>query len=164
ALREFKRLRTGTGGAWAGLTLEMRYVGQAFEIPEHMDAGQVEKLTMDGLLAAFSEAHHRVFFHDMAHRKAAEIVSFRLGLTQTTGHRAILRKAKAPRGGKSTNHSIFVGRGKVRVHLLNRGELHRGKAVKGPAIVEDVTSTIFVPAGWSARVATGANLVLTRRS
>ncbi|MCZ6647259.1 MAG: hydantoinase/oxoprolinase family protein [SAR324 cluster bacterium] len=164
ALRELKLLGTGTDRACAGLTLEMRFVGQAFEIPVHLDAGQVKKLTMDRLLAAFSKAHHRVFFHDMAHRKAAEIVSFRLGLTQTSGHRAILRKAKAPRGGKSTNHSIFVGRGKVRVHLLNRGELRRGKAVKGPAIVEDVTSTIFVPAGWSARVAAGANLVLTRRS
>ena len=139
-------------------------MGQAFEIPVHLDAGQVEKLTIDDLLAAFSEAHHRVFFHDMAHRKAAEIVSFRLGLTQTTGQQAMPRKAKAPRVAKSANHSIFVGRGKVRARLLNRGELARGKAVEGPAIVEDVTSTIFVPAGWSARVATGANLVLTRRS
>jgi N-methylhydantoinase A/oxoprolinase/acetone carboxylase beta subunit len=50
------------------------------------------------------------------------------------------------------------------VRLLSRGELPRGRAVAGPAIVEDVTSTIFIPAGWSAKVAAGAYMVLTRRS
>jgi N-methylhydantoinase A len=47
--------------------------------------------------------------------------------------------------------------------LLTRAALAGGAAVEGPALIEDVTSTIYVPAGWRGAVDACDNLVLRRQ-
>ncbi|GIT15384.1 MAG: hypothetical protein CM1200mP36_11400 [Gammaproteobacteria bacterium] len=62
------------------LTLEMRFVGQAFEVPVNIDPTALDRLSVDDLLAAFADAHQRMYFHGGASRNPVEIVSFRLEL------------------------------------------------------------------------------------
>jgi N-methylhydantoinase A/oxoprolinase/acetone carboxylase beta subunit len=38
------------------------------------------------------------------------------------------------------------------------------KSFRGPCLVEDKTSTLFVPSGWLARLDDADNLILTRES
>ena len=51
----------GNGDRRMHLTLEMRFVGQAFEVPVEIDPGALGELTAQGLLDAFIDAHHRMY-------------------------------------------------------------------------------------------------------
>jgi N-methylhydantoinase A len=42
--------------------------------------------------------------------------------------------------------------------------LPRGEAVPGPALLEDPTSTLLVPPGWTARRDASDNMILTREA
>ena len=61
-------------------TLEMRYVGQAFEVPIPLDEEEIAGLDTAFLRERFNEAHHRIFEFDDSRTNRPEIVSFRLGI------------------------------------------------------------------------------------
>ena len=141
-------------------SLDMRFIGQAFEITVDIDGGELAGLDADGLLALFNEAHNRVFSFGESGLHRAEIVSFRLGasappdvvpaLNEGIGD-AVLRAA----------HKIF-DQGEWRdCLLLSRAAIGaEASGIPGPALVEDGTSTIFVPQGWTATVDKQDNILL----
>ena len=141
-------------------SLDMRFIGQAFEITVDIDGGELASLDADGLLALFNEAHNRVFSFGESGLHRAEIVSFRLGasappdvvpaLNEGIGD-AVLRAA----------HKIF-DQGEWRdCLLLSRAAIGaEASGIPGPALVEDGTSTIFVPQGWTATVDKQDNILL----
>ena len=141
-------------------SLDMRFIGQAFEITVDIDGGELAGLDADGLLALFNEAHNRVFSFGESGLHRAEIVSFRLGasappdvvpaLNEGIGD-AVLRAA----------HKIF-DQGEWRdCLLLSRAAIGaEASGIPGPALVEDGTSTIFVPQDWTATVDKQDNILL----
>jgi N-methylhydantoinase A len=141
-------------------SLDMRFIGQAFEITVDIDGSELAGLDADGLLALFNEAHNRVFSFGESGLHRAEIVSFRLGasappdvvpaLNEGIGD-AVLRAA----------HKIF-DQGEWRdCLLLSRAAIGaEASGIPGPALVEDGTSTIFVPQGWTATVDKQDNILL----
>ncbi len=63
------------------VTLEMRFVGQAFEISVSLDTALAEAPTGEGLRQAFEAAYSRVYRHGgMLGGRMAEIVSYRVSL------------------------------------------------------------------------------------
>ena len=145
-------------------TLEMRYVGQAFEIPVHLQPQELPNLTAEELLEGFSRAHRQALFHSASQQKDVEIVSFRLGLTQPVQRTPVRWEPPDGRADAAEAHRILVGTRGMDCALSTRWALAAGKALPGPAILEDVTSTLFVPPGWQARADGHANLILTRTS
>ena len=59
-------------------------------------------------------------------------------------------------------HRIFDGRESVDCTLVRRASLRPGQGLEGPRIIDDVTSTIFVPAGWRSEVDDHENLIMRR--
>jgi N-methylhydantoinase A len=51
----------------------------------------------------------------------------------------------------------------ISTRVFDRDSLAVGQAVRGPAIIEEWSSTILVPPGWIARTDQEGNLVLTRQ-
>ncbi len=144
--------------------LDMRYVGQAFEVTVELPAEAVETLDEDVLRAAFSKAYGRIFQHGETGLEAMEIVSFRLGGAAPAGALPRLgdeAEAVPPTEGTVTIHD----RGATQdCRHLRRGDLAASDpdGLPGPVLIADTTSTVFVPAGW--RVARDAqdNLILRR--
>ena len=62
-------------------TADMRFVGQAFEVPVRFEMTTLSQLTTDDIRARFNEEHHKVFFFGGESTKPVELVSFRLGMT-----------------------------------------------------------------------------------
>ncbi len=150
-----------TGDVDYSHTLEMRYVGQAFEVPVPLTAADLDALDEASLLAHFDTAHHRVFeFGGSGGLARAEIVSFRLGSAVSPGTLPALREAA--QGGTATEVEIFDAGARTTAALWLRAALPRGEWLDGPLLVEDVTSTILVPAGWRARVDECDNLVMQK--
>ena len=115
------------------IALEMRFVGQAFEIVVELPPEVLPMLTQADLLDRFAEAHERIYRQrpDMSAR-AVEIVSWRVGMH--------VPQPEVP------------------------GLLREGPPIAqpGPAVIEDSTATVWVPAGWHGETDAAGNLMLRR--
>ena len=145
---QLRDMGLGNGDRRMHLTLEMRFVGQAFEVPVDIDPGNLDELTARALLDAFIDAHHRMYLYGAANRTAAEIVSFRLGAVSPVERVPRLRESRGDIHAPPRRHRIFDGRESVDCTLVQRASLAAGQGLEGPGIIDDVSSTIFVPAGW----------------
>ena len=74
---------------------DMRFVGQAFEVPVRFDVAMLAQLTADDIRARFNEEHHKVYFFGGASSKPVELVSFRLGMTLALKDVPILSESDA---------------------------------------------------------------------
>lgn len=143
--------------------LEMRYVGQAFEVAVNLGDGNLAELTADDLSRLFAEAHHRIFEFAKPHGDPIEVVSFRVGA-----------KAPPPEQSLAETSDGVDNSGARRARLVERGEAMEAALLArpglsadgtpGPALIEDGSSTIYVPPGWSARLDAQGNVILSREN
>jgi N-methylhydantoinase A len=143
------------------LTAEMRFVGQAFEVPVAFVAAELADLTAAGARQRFGEAHQRVYFFGGEAGRPIEFVSFRLGVAAPLADLPLLdvaREAHTP----ARPIRIFEGKCWRDAQLVRRHALGAG-FTPGPALIEDPTSTLYVPTGWRARPDANGNAILERR-
>ena len=103
-----------------------------------------------------------MYLYGAANRTAAEIVSFRLGAVSPVERVPGLRESRDDIRVRPRRHRIFDGRDSVDCTLVRRASLTVGQGLEGPGIIDDVTSTIFVPAGWRSEVDQHENLIMRR--
>jgi N-methylhydantoinase A len=140
---------------------DMRFVGQAFEVQVDLDVETMETLTAAELRRLFTEAHQRIYFHGIAGDKAIEVVSYRLGVTLPLDQLPHLREAGSE-GSEIESVEIYDGRSHQTGQIAPRGSLAIGMQIKGPALIEDDTSSILVPTGWAAEIDGQDNLIISR--
>ena len=143
------------------LIADMRFVGQAFEVPVEIDADELDGLTVERLRAIFAAAHQRIFFHGAAGDKPIEAVSFRLRVSTPVGSLPMLKESHEYRTPE-TVIEIFDQRRRHACRVMSRGALEPGAVIDGPALFEDPTSTILIPLGWSAEADAHENLILRK--
>ncbi len=143
--------------------LEMRFVGQAFEIPVPLPMEDLEALTLESLLAAFAREHERIYRHGaVGPKKPIEIVSYRVGLHVPHG--------QVPSLADIVDDNFTVPESEVGIFDAGQARKARRMArsavgpgpVAGPLVLEDVTATVFVPASWTAGTDAAGNLILRR--
>ncbi|MDP6342186.1 MAG: hydantoinase/oxoprolinase family protein, partial [Alphaproteobacteria bacterium] len=139
--------------------LDMRFVGQAFEIPVELNGESLAGLTAEGLLDLFNEAHHRVFAFGESGLHRAEIVSFRLGASAPPDVVPALNEGVAQAASRAETRIFDAGAWRDCL-LLTRAAIAEGETIAGPALIEDETSTIFVPEGWTAEADARDNILI----
>jgi N-methylhydantoinase A len=138
----------------------MRFIGQAFEITVDIDGEALPDLSADDLLNLFNEAHNRVFSFGESGLHRAEIVSFRLGASAPPDVIPALNEGIGDTVQRDTTKIFDQGQWRE-CELLSRAAIAAdAQAIAGPALVEDGTSTIFVPHGWRATVDAQDNILL----
>ena len=142
-------------------TLEMRFVGQAFEIPVTLDDAALRELNTDILLERFVEAHHQIFAFGDAGRQRVEIVSFRLGVSAPPGPIPTLSEVHGMEAFE-TDGEIFDRGDKTQCLVMSRSACERGRQLTGPALIADETSTIYVPQGWHCSHDEHDNLIIRK--
>lgn len=147
------------------LALEMRYVGQAFELT--VPVGRVvSELSVAGIANRFASAHHRVFEFSKPPDKAVEVVTMRVST----------RIPAQGIGDVSGVHDSPGATARAEVSVLEAGQSHcctvvsRGQlpgkstdAVGGPLLIEDDTATIYVPPAWFVHRDPTGNLLMNRK-
>jgi len=157
AVSMFAELGITTGLVFTHV-LEMRYVGQAFEVSVSFDTPEMATLDEATLRSSFDAAHHRIFEFAESSANRVEIVSFRLGASVPPESLPSLH-ASEPDTRPGSTQLFDRGQG-VGAQLLNR--LHVDATPRaGPLLIEDETSTIYVPDGWSACLDEHQNLIIT---
>jgi N-methylhydantoinase A len=160
AEREFREL--GLDGALAfEFTAEMRFVGQAFEIPVEIDPGRLPNLKSADLAEVFSAAHRRIYFHGGEPGRKVEIVGLRFGVRRRLETLPEFRERPSALRGPS-EVEVWTPTGAVRARLIEAASLASGSAVEGPAMIEGYSSTLWVPPGWRGERDTAGNIIMRR--
>lgn len=136
-------------------TADMRYRGQGFEVSvEMLDTDR------DALVARFHDVHATRYGHAEPER-SVQLVTLRLTATKPEPPRSLPHLTVTPE--RAVYELDVLERGeRVRATFLARDGLAPGIKQHGPAVVEDTTSTAFVPTGWVAHVDEHTNLILER--
>ena len=145
-------------------SLEMRYVGQAFEVPVKLTETDVRNISLTLLQKRFTEAHHKIFEFSKPEGDPVEIISIRVGAGEKTPEFAV----------QHDNEDIDIDPNISKVDIVERGILSEtttlsrtdltGRTVSGPVLVRDESSTVYVPFGWQVRLDDFYNIVLNRGS
>jgi N-methylhydantoinase A len=139
---------------------EMRFVGQAFEVPVELSPEELSELTYEKLRQQFGEMHQKLFFFGAEEDKPIEFVSFRLGLTAPLKEIPILTES-TDRQVETREIDIFESRAWRKATFMSRSNIKLGDSISGPALLDDPTSTLLVPSGWKAHRDTSDNIILT---
>ena len=145
-------------------TLQMRFVGQAFEVDVPIAAERLAGLSVAELREHFDLANRLVYMDGGGAGLAGkniEVVGFRVGATA-------LEEPVLP--GKPPAQGARIAR-RLRIHenreardcaLTTRPQIEAAGRMSGPLLVEDETATIYVPPGWLANCDNTGNLILQR--
>jgi len=156
-------------------TVDLRYFGQAFEVRVAAPEGAVDPAYAAAVADAFHAEHRRLYGYDFRDdpRQQVEWVNLRVtGVGPIT--RPELREIEpAGRGDgdvvvrarRSTRPVCFdPDAGYVDTDVYWRADLLAGDTVAGPAIVEEFGSTVPVHPGFTVRVDSFGNLVITKEN
>ena len=142
-------------------TLDMRFVGQAFEVGVEIPADKLGTLDAEYIAGLFADAHHRTFMHGATLDRPVEIVTLRVGATLPIGAVPRLdRKVLAARAPEQTR--IFHDDAWIDCARHTAEALNAGQEITGPAVIEGYTATTWVPPGWTAGLDRADNLILRR--
>ena len=145
-------------------TLQMRFVGQAFEVDVALTSEQMEALDESALRGHFDQAHRRVYMDGGGAGlagKSIEIVGFRVG---ATAPEALVLPGKAATGTAQSTRRVPIHEHRTARDCVvtTRAQVEAVAGMDGPLLVEDETATIYVPPGWRAVGDATGNLIVTR--
>jgi N-methylhydantoinase A len=145
-------------------SLDMRYVGQGYEIDVVLPPLANPAELLDDLTTLFTRAYRRQFGIDLP-GKVIEIVNWRVEATARTmlqvGVEHVGRYAPGKRPQKGTRPAYDPESGTFVAHAVyDRYQLAPDTEIEGPALVEEIESTSVIGAGTTARVDHGLNLVV----
>ncbi len=139
-------------------SLQMRYVGQAFELDVPVEVDDLASMNADGLGTLFQEAEAMQFHQTRTQCRPIEIVGFRLGASIPSD---MPPPAWSPGPGRPDS-ICTVQENRERFTCRMVSWPHPGVVLPGPLIIDAETSTVFVPSGWNAASDDGENLLMTR--
>ena len=142
---------------------DLRYAHQGFEVTVEMAGEVVERDSLEVMLQGFHEEHRRLFGFSL--EQPVEVVTLRVTA------RGQLEPARMSRlsPGPGAPVEALLGRrqvyfedtaGFVPCDIYDRARLAPGAVVNGPAILENVDSTVIVDPGWQARIDDYGNCVM----
>ena len=150
-----------TKHAQVSRSLEMRYLGQNYELelPVAADALSAERVPQ--LWAAFHEAHKSRFGFSIP-GEIIEIVNYLVTATSAGESPELLTlpEASVPAKPVASRLVVFPG-ARVDTPVYRRTDLGASHKIAGPAVIEEPNSTTFVPPGDRAVIDAWGNIVIT---
>jgi N-methylhydantoinase A len=168
-LRDMERQVRGqlaAGGVAAGeievgFEIDMRYAGQAFEVPMAAALADLEG-GLGTLTARFDDEHHRLFTFNMDAEH--ELVNLR---AVATGRALELPALTLPSGdgdpaqAKVRDHRLWMDGGEQAAVIYDRARLEAGDVIPGPAIIIEMDSTTLIETRHAGTVDAHGNILIT---
>ncbi|MGE4239409.1 hydantoinase/oxoprolinase family protein [Ramlibacter sp.] len=147
------------------LALDLRFVGQGFEVGVEVDASVLDGA--DGCASAaaleslFLAAYERIYQQRLPAGRPIEVMAMRVaGLIAPA---SVPRLVEAPQAqARIESREVWIDGERVRTRFAPVGSLRVGEPDTGPLVLQSNTSTIVVPAGWSVFRDVHENLILRR--
>jgi N-methylhydantoinase A len=145
--------------------IDVRYAGQAFEVPLTITREALEREGIEGILARFDEEHRRLFTFNMD--TPHEIVNLR---AVALGAAPDLPAAELPKGdgnpaaAKIRDHVLWMDGEEREAVIYDRARLRQGDVIEGPAIIIEMDSTTLVEHDCRAIVDRVGNILITLKA
>ena len=141
--------------------IDVRYAGQAFEVPLTITPEILARDGVEGVLQRFDDEHHRLFTFNM--ETPREIVNLR---AVALGQVLNLPAAELPMGdgnpvaAKMRDHVLWMDGREQAAVIYDRAQLRQGDVIPGPAIVIEMDSTTLIETGCVACVDAVGNILI----
>ena len=148
-------------------SLDLRYVGQYHEVNVGLAAEVIKGLDLEAIQRAFHAAHNRLYGYDLEKEGTGlELVNIRQtakGLTDKPVLQKETFRGENPASARKGERPVFIPEeGNYQpVPVYDGQALGYGNRLKGPAIVEQVNTTIFVPPQYELRCDEYGSYLLT---
>ncbi|MGI9659274.1 MAG: hydantoinase/oxoprolinase family protein, partial [Gaiellaceae bacterium] len=151
-----------SGTPIVSLSLDMRYRGQNWELEVPVSRDQLD---VEIVSASFDREHERLYRFQMPEHEH-EVINLRVAVTGPL-ERGAAHTPRRERSGSAQppgERSVLddTTRQFIDSAIVDRDALGAGDVLDGPAIVEELDTTVVVPSGWSATADEHGNLILAR--
>ena len=145
--------------------MDMRYVGQSYELTIPVPAKEIDVKDMEEIAALFHKEHERAYGH-CAPEEPVEVANLKLsatGFIPKPKLKELKRGEINPEAALLSRRNVYFSEtgGFVECSIYDRYRLTWGNVIKSPAIVEDKDATTVIHPGYQAEVDKYGNLILT---
>jgi N-methylhydantoinase A/oxoprolinase/acetone carboxylase beta subunit len=138
--------------------VDMSYVGQEYELPVPMPASQGGVVDHAALQSAFEQAY-RSRYGRILKGYPTRVVTWRLRLVGPSPGLIALKRDAQP--APVRQRRIWLGGRWLEAAIHDRRALTAGLRIAGPAVVQDVDTTLLVPLGAHATCEADGTLIVT---
>jgi N-methylhydantoinase A len=141
--------------------IDVRYSGQAFEVPMSVALGELTADGLEGLTRRFDDEHRRLFTFNMDAEH--ELVSLR---ATALGSLVQLPSAELPQGdgdpaqAKLRDHTLWMNGAVQAAVIYDRSRLEAADVIPGPAIVIEMDSTTLIEMDHAGIVDAHGNILI----
>ncbi len=148
-------------------SMDMRYVGQVHECTVDIGTFDINETSIEKVKDAFHRRHEELYTYSERHN-AVEVVNIESTVYGRIVKPRLPQFGKGPplkRALKGYRKAIFEASGKsTKTPIYDGDRIGAGAKIMGPAIIEEVTTTIVIEPGWSATLdTTGSYLISLRK-
>ncbi len=148
-------------------TVEMRYADQFHDVEVDVPSETLTDETFSQLLANFHARYEKMYTYSMSWREV-EFLTFRLRVTAPRRPVEMAASAKASSSVETArrgSRSCLFERSAARVDTpaYDWDRMEPGHRLSGPALIDDKTTTVLVPPGFTCEVDAYRNLLLQAR-
>ena len=145
--------------------VDMRYVGQSYELPIPLGGGQFDAARLSGVQEQFHQEHERAYGFN-APEEPMEVVTLRVtaigNISKPRLRELEQNGADLGQAQRATRPIYFAeSEGFTECPIYGRYQLGPGSVIKGPAVVEEMDSTTVIHPGYTATVDKFGNIFLT---
>ena len=147
-------------------SIDMRYVGQVHECTVDIGTFEINAKSIGKVKEAFHARHEELYTYSERHNavEAVNIESTLFGRIDKPKAPKLGKGATPAKALKGTRKAIFDASGKTtKTPIYDGGKLGAGATIAGPAIIEEVTTTIVIEPGWTAKLDASGSYVITRK-
>ena len=145
-------------------SLDMRYTGQVHECTVEIDPFEVTEDRLQDIKDAFHAWHKELYTYDEPH-SAIEVVNVEstiAGHVDKPDRMTIAAGNGAESALKGSREMVFSRDGSMKeTPVYDGAQMGAGDTLKGPAVIEEVTTTIVVEPGWTVNLHDSGVYVLT---
>jgi N-methylhydantoinase A len=143
-------------------SIDMRYVGQNWELNVAMPAGELAAADFAKAATLFEQEHERFYGYSIPGEEL-EMLTFNVA---AVGTRHTVELPHIPRGAVpapivSRPVTFGAGDGPVETPVYRRSDFGAGAEIAGPAVIGQVDATTLLPPGSTARVDDFGNISIT---
>lgn len=136
-------------------SLDMRYVGQVHECTVDVDPFTVDEAALDRLKAAFHARHEELYTYSepASMVEVVNVESAIRGRVERPKRMSIEKGHGADQAVTGSRPMIFAADGTAReTPVYDGARLGAGDRIAGPAVIEEVTTTIVIEPDWTAEL------------
>jgi N-methylhydantoinase A len=142
--------------------IDVRYSGQAFEVPMSVTGDDLAADGLAGLTRRFDDEHRRLFTFNMdAEHELVNLRATALGpVVELPAHTLAVGDGD-PSQARLRDHTLWMDGAEQAAVIYERSRLEAGDVIPGPAIVVEMDSTTLIETRHRGTVDAHGNILIT---